>query len=93
MEREKLKGFQGLYVTLKTDSSFIKGKLTHVDDDSLIVTDAELIKRPSFSDTYSDTLSKATWLIVNPYKVWDCCLTYEQLSNNYTISAAGVSQL
>lgn len=93
METEKLKSFQGLYITIKTDACFIKGKLTHVDDDSLIINQADVIKLPSFLDTYSDNIMAFSWIVVNRRKVWDCFPSYEQLSNNYTISSAGVSLL
>lgn len=93
MEKEKLKTFEGLYVTLKTDSCFIKGKLTRVDDDTVHLNQAQVVYKPSFHETFTQPVQSFEWLLVNPYKIWDCYLTYEQVSNNYTISAAGVSQL
>lgn len=90
MDKEKLKRLHGLHVTVKTDSTFIKGKLTHVDEDSVILTDAECIQKPHIFESYSDSIVKTSWLVLNPFKIWDAWPTYEQVSNNYTISSKGL---
>lgn len=87
MNKEELKTFEGLYVTLRTDSSFIKGKLTRVDDDTVHLNEAQIAYKPAFHEVFTQPVQVFDWIIVNPYKIYDCYLTFDQVSKNYTIAS------
>lgn len=86
MEKEKLKIFEGLYVTLKTESCFIKGKLNRVDDDTVHLISAQVVYKPAFHEVFTQPVQVFDWIIVNPYKVYDCWDTFDQVGNKYTFT-------